>query len=323
MFRDRLPVCPTCGAELVSAGSVRGCSTCSGVWVTEQMLTEMVWDLHRGAETELLAFKPRDGETQRACPVCEQAMETSTLEEVPVDRCKVHGIWLDAGELAATLYHAARRPPRAEGIKLDLSPIEPNLTRGTTDWQMENERQHMLREWFANAVQDVHAQTVGAERAVFDDAVGNLVVALRDKPATERPTCDCAVVFAGRVDAAQGTENRYLREAKQFADRWCVAYGVLAERFAELDANGESVRAYFEALQPAIDELTSVFAPGDVLAAHARVLDLLRRQHDSIADALDAARKRDRVETERNLDRFLRSFIETEDALSTLIAKTA
>jgi Zn-finger nucleic acid-binding protein len=320
MFRDRLPMCPTCGTELVSAGSVRGCSTCSGVWVTEQVLTEMVWDLHAGAETEPLAWQPRDGEP-RVCPVCEQAMATVTLETVPVDRCRVHGVWLDAGELAATLHRSASRPPRADGIKLDLSPIEPNYTRGTTDAAMEAERAGLLRAWFAGAVRDVHQQTVGVERGIIDDAVANLVTALRDKPPIERPTCDCAVVFASRVEAA-APDARYLREAKTFVETWCVPYGVLAESFADLSVTGDGVRAYFDALAPAIDELTLVFAPGDILAAHSRVLDVLNVQRESLGSAFDAARKRDRVETDRHLGRFMSTFSETEDALSTLIART-
>src|SRR5687768_2004015 len=202
-----MATCPTCDAALVSAGSVRGCATCSGVWVSEQVLTEMVWDLHRGAETELLVWQPRAGDI-RKCPVCEQGMETVTLEKVAVDRCKAHGVWLDAGELETTLENAGTRPPRALGIKLDLSRDHDDA---------DPQREEKLRAWFYTAMREVAAQTTGVEHGIFEDAINNLLATLRALPATARPTADCAIALHGRVSAAEGNvDARYLREAKRF-----------------------------------------------------------------------------------------------------------
>jgi Zn-finger nucleic acid-binding protein len=58
----------------------------------------------------------------RACPACAQPMGPTTLEKVPLDRCLVHGVWLDPGELALTLEHAAERPVNlAPGQKRQMS----------------------------------------------------------------------------------------------------------------------------------------------------------------------------------------------------------
>jgi len=326
MYRDRMPACPTCRAELVSAGSVRGCSTCRGVWVSEQVLTEMVWDIHRGAETEPLAWQVRDGEA-RPCPACDKPMATVTLERVPVDRCREHGVWLDAGELAAALQHAASRPPRVDGIEVDLSPIELHRTAGTTHRAMDAEREVLLQWWFAAAVRQVEAKTVGVEKRILATAIDQLLAALRDKPATERPTCDVAVAFAGRVDAAvqfppRSPQARYLIAAKPFADAWCVRYGVLAEHFGDLDVDAQALHDYHAALGPAIALAAEIVAPGDVLAAHQRSVELLQLQHECLEAAFHAAHTRDAAETSRQLERFFRRFVETEEAVSMLIART-
>jgi hypothetical protein len=41
-----------------------------------------------------------------ACGECGKRMETLRLFDVPVDRCRAHGVWLDAGELDKILAQA-------------------------------------------------------------------------------------------------------------------------------------------------------------------------------------------------------------------------
>ena len=42
-------------------------------------------------------------ETKRACPVCAELMQSESRDDVTVDVCDAHGIWLDKGELEALL----------------------------------------------------------------------------------------------------------------------------------------------------------------------------------------------------------------------------
>jgi Zn-finger nucleic acid-binding protein len=43
------------------------------------------------------------------CPVCGAAMRTDRRNNVQIDVCDVHGIWLDAGELEAIVSSIQRR----------------------------------------------------------------------------------------------------------------------------------------------------------------------------------------------------------------------
>jgi hypothetical protein len=42
MYRDSFEKCPRCATELVDARSARGCRVCGGLWVEEQVFTEMI-----------------------------------------------------------------------------------------------------------------------------------------------------------------------------------------------------------------------------------------------------------------------------------------
>lgn len=42
-------------------------------------------------------------EPTRACPVCAQPMQSESRDNVTVDFCDDHGIWLDKGELETLL----------------------------------------------------------------------------------------------------------------------------------------------------------------------------------------------------------------------------
>jgi len=48
-----------------------------------------------------------------ACPVCGAAMEVVVKAKIPVDRCPLHGVWLDRGELEGLIQGLGSRRGRA------------------------------------------------------------------------------------------------------------------------------------------------------------------------------------------------------------------
>ncbi|MBI2084617.1 MAG: zf-TFIIB domain-containing protein [Candidatus Aenigmarchaeota archaeon] len=54
------------------------------------------------------------------CPVCKQRMQVKTIEDVKVDVCESHGIWLDKGEVEA-LMEVAKKRGEHEGLIKNLS----------------------------------------------------------------------------------------------------------------------------------------------------------------------------------------------------------
>lgn len=101
-YRDELEKCPRCAAELVDAGSVRGCVQCGGQWVPTDVLVDMTTTMQITARPIRLNWVSDRHETL-ACPTCGQDMETWKLYNVPIDRCAKHGLWFDRDELMAVL----------------------------------------------------------------------------------------------------------------------------------------------------------------------------------------------------------------------------
>ncbi|MBE7453331.1 MAG: zf-TFIIB domain-containing protein [Kofleriaceae bacterium] len=143
-YRDQFTRCPSCAGELVAARSTLVCPGCQGAWVGDRVLTEMIWEMHDGAETLPPAWSRREPGPARACPVCKTALDPVWLEGVPLDRCRAgHGVWLDADELAQTLHNASQRPPRSVGVKVDLRPIQA---------ERESDRRDRLHGWLLETV---------------------------------------------------------------------------------------------------------------------------------------------------------------------------
>lgn len=114
-YRDTFEKCPRCAVELTDARSARGCRQCGGLWVDEQVLTEMVHDMlpPRPFGRLVLAILDRT-DHPIGCPSCGVKMEAVTIHEVVLDRCpKQHGIWFDARELEHALRRVALRPDEA------------------------------------------------------------------------------------------------------------------------------------------------------------------------------------------------------------------
>ena len=91
---------------------VQRCDSCDGLFITEDILEQLMQDKKVAKESidlHVLRFvqnNPRQNrETKisyRNCPVCDTMMQRynyKTASGVVVDRCLRHGIWLDGGEL--------------------------------------------------------------------------------------------------------------------------------------------------------------------------------------------------------------------------------
>ncbi|MGC8917433.1 MAG: zf-TFIIB domain-containing protein [Thermoanaerobaculum sp.] len=108
--------CPACRSELVvverEGVELDWCPFCRGLWFD-------AGELEAVEATLGVSFRPLAGQRsagKRRCPRCDAAMDTLKLEGSPsliADVCpKAHGIWFDAGELAAL---AAGGGGRTEG----------------------------------------------------------------------------------------------------------------------------------------------------------------------------------------------------------------
>ncbi len=99
------PACPRCGGELAPLGAGRVCRSCRGAWISEDRLAEMVRTMKDelfADDVELPTRAP--DEAPLRCPACGGALEPRTFAGQAVDRCAAgHGVWLDGGELAASL----------------------------------------------------------------------------------------------------------------------------------------------------------------------------------------------------------------------------
>lgn len=60
------------------------------------------------------------------CVACAAPMETLALFEVPVDRCRGHGIWFDVDEMAVVLLRSqqAVKPPATNFTELDEAVVD-------------------------------------------------------------------------------------------------------------------------------------------------------------------------------------------------------
>ena len=105
--------CPVCSSplsqEVIHGVTVDVCAQ-HGMWLDQgELLLIAEGERHevgRFSLSDLLrqAIQPPvDPERTRLCPQCSEPMSLEEYQEVHLDRCAAHGIWLDAGELQALL----------------------------------------------------------------------------------------------------------------------------------------------------------------------------------------------------------------------------
>jgi Zn-finger nucleic acid-binding protein len=106
--------CPRCKAELKARTygdlGVEECDACGGLFLAPQTMDRLV--AARDMPTNLRLHLPRRALKAETvvrylfCPVCGKSMNRQAfgrISGVVVDVCKAHGVWFDAGELAAVI----------------------------------------------------------------------------------------------------------------------------------------------------------------------------------------------------------------------------
>jgi len=126
VFRDAFEQCPRCGVDLIDARSARGCRRCSGMWLREDVLIEMVMAmLPPSFIVGRLEFRAIAEGKRIACPSCHDPMDLAMLHGVVVDRCAKHGVWFDAKELQDVLQRSAAPDAPSVLVEVEVRPPLP------------------------------------------------------------------------------------------------------------------------------------------------------------------------------------------------------
>jgi len=192
-FRElpRFLLCPRCGEILERAfHSVFACLRCEGVWLAPVTI-EKAFGTPRWPEGQSAWWR-----SSLNCPECAadgktQLMSAVMSNDVLVDRCLTHGLWLDRGELGRLMgsdrtdggdelaaLHEALQPGEA-----DLDQLAERRTAWRTDPNVRRETSRQYRTWLelqqqrrdelARAEQERLAATTSereAESAITDEA---------------------------------------------------------------------------------------------------------------------------------------------------------
>ncbi len=88
------------------------CSECGGVWLDAGELENLLGDESLGQQM-IASLSPASTcfENSQKCPICRKKMDkVSAGKNMFLDRCTIHGIWFDRGELTQLLENAAFDP---------------------------------------------------------------------------------------------------------------------------------------------------------------------------------------------------------------------
>jgi Zn-finger nucleic acid-binding protein len=104
MYREVPTSCPRCRVSIPPGedASPRRCERCGGVWIDELRLLALLRERHPGRMLDEL-LEHNDGSERRDCGVCGEQMDLVWLETLAFDRCAVHGVWMEPGELERAL----------------------------------------------------------------------------------------------------------------------------------------------------------------------------------------------------------------------------
>lgn len=98
--------CPRCSTSLNVwkdfRGIVAGCDTCGGIWAEVKTLKAATLRPEaKNHQTRTSIERTPDLDEPVDCPRCGQTMERELRGAVVLDRCRAHGHWFDADEIAA------------------------------------------------------------------------------------------------------------------------------------------------------------------------------------------------------------------------------
>lgn len=122
--------CPVCSdvlnQEIIHDVTVDVCPT-HGIWLDRgelMLITEGErFEVGRFSLSDLMreAIQPPvDTHRELSCPKCSEPMSLERYQEVHLDRCVAHGIWLDTGELQALLNNLRLDPLYRRGSSIRL-----------------------------------------------------------------------------------------------------------------------------------------------------------------------------------------------------------
>lgn len=111
--KEPAPACPHCRVALVVRDEggvvVAACAQNHGLFVTARALEQL------GRTTDLGAPPSEPSAAPVTCPRCAEPMNVRTFggaeSSILVDQCPAHGVWFDAGELAAAARARVTAPP--------------------------------------------------------------------------------------------------------------------------------------------------------------------------------------------------------------------
>jgi len=104
--------CVNCKQPMITAElehvEIDFCGTCGGIWLDAGELESLLSDETQARQVlSSLTVAPNCTETARKCPICRKKMEKVNVGDVHnkvlLDRCLVHGLWFDRGELTREL----------------------------------------------------------------------------------------------------------------------------------------------------------------------------------------------------------------------------
>ena len=130
--------CPRCGERLERAiDGVMACVRCAGLWIEEAVL-DMAFGSPKWPGGASAWWR-----VELACPMCalegkEQDLVPFMSNDVLVDRCAGHGLWLDAGELGRLM----NTPASDELAALQRKLGDPSELQAHLQQQRESARRH-------------------------------------------------------------------------------------------------------------------------------------------------------------------------------------
>jgi len=125
-----LPACPLCAKalsqEIIHGVTIDVCPE-HGVWLDRGELLLITegerFEVGQFSLSDLLreAIQPPvDSNRVLSCPICSKSMGLERYQDVHLDRCVEHGIWLDTGELKALLSNLRLDPLYRRGASIRL-----------------------------------------------------------------------------------------------------------------------------------------------------------------------------------------------------------
>jgi Zn-finger nucleic acid-binding protein len=108
--------CANCKNPMITAEledvEIDFCSGCGGIWLDAGELESLLSDEAHVRQVAALFSPAADcHEKPRKCPICRKRMDkvnVATGNDITLlDRCPVHGLWFDRGELKHALEYAA------------------------------------------------------------------------------------------------------------------------------------------------------------------------------------------------------------------------